>query len=117
MNLKAFVFVFSFFLYFAAYAAWGSRPVWEPGETKCMPNFTRDRPVGYLCVKVEPGSLYARTGLQKGDNVSHINGKSLAGSNSIDEAIDLWKEFEKLPTATLTVERGDRTLTLKKPRD
>ena len=99
-------------------SAIASGPVWEPGGTKCMPNFTHDKPVGYLCVKVEPGSIYQKVGLQKGDNVTEINGQSvvdaLEGAGGSDRVIDAWKVFEKSAGATLTVQRGDIELTLKK---
>ena len=96
-----------------AWLALASGPIWEVGDTKCMPNFRNNVPVGYVCVKVEPGSIYAKTGLQKGDNVTEINGQSLATAK-IEEAIDLWNEFEKAVNATLLVERGEKVVTLKK---
>ena len=90
-----------------------SGPVWEPGGTKCMPNFTNDKQVGYLCVKVEAGSIYEKTGIRKGDNVTQINGQSMAGE--IEKAIDLWKDFEKGSTANVEVERNGQKIHLKKP--
>jgi len=93
--------------------ALASGPIWEPGGTKCIPNFRDERPVGYICVKVERGSIYAKTGILKGDNVLAIGGQSMAVDS--EKAIDLWKEFEKVETTTVVVERGDKVIALQKP--
>ena len=98
--------------------SWASGPIWEQGGTKCLPNFRNDKPVGYLCVKVASGSVYQKVGLRAGDNVTEINNHSvveaLAGADGPDSVIDFWQEFERTDLGTLVVERGDKTLTLKK---
>ena len=110
--LGFFLILFTCFATYKTPMVFASGPIWEQGGTKCMPNFRNDVPVGYLCVKVEPGSVYARTGLQKGDNVVAINGKAMNGT--VEESIDLWKDFEKMNSSTLLVERGDKKVTLNK---
>jgi S1-C subfamily serine protease len=94
-------------------SAFAAGPVWEPGGTRCMPNFRDGNPVGYLCVKVEPGSIYDKAGIRKGDNVTKINGSSMAAVD--DASFDLWKDFEKGLTATVEVERNGKLFELKKP--
>ena len=116
MNKTFWVVIMIFLTYRLASA---SGAVWEQGGTKCMPNFKNNKPVGYLCVKVEPSSIYQKTGLQKGDNVIEINGQSVVsaffGRGGSDRVIDMWKDFEKFDGPTLVVQRADVTLTLKKP--
>jgi hypothetical protein len=96
-----------------------SGPTWEPGQTRFIPNFANDKPIGYLCVKVESGSIYEKVGLQKGDNVTEINGNSivrpLEGAGGPDLVIDLFKEFEKDETGTILVERKKGLIRLRKP--
>lgn len=110
---------FNLFVFLGSLNALASGATWEPGETKCLPNFRNDKPVGYLCLKVEPGSIYQKTGLRNGDNVIEINHQSvteaLGGAGGTDKVIELWREFEKNNTAILLVERGDKKLVLKKP--
>jgi type II secretory pathway component PulC len=100
-------------LLLASPLALASGSAWETGDTRCIPNFRADRPVGYICVKVEPGSLYASTGVRKGDNVTRINGRSLA--EGTEKALDLWRDFERTRGATLEVERDGKLLTLRRP--
>jgi S1-C subfamily serine protease len=95
-------------------AARAAGPVWESGGTRCMPNFRSGKPVGYLCVKVEPGSAYARSGLRAGDNVSEIDGKPLTGD--FEKSLELWAWFEKADSVSLVVERGGERLELRKQR-
>jgi type II secretory pathway component PulC len=110
MNLGKIVLMFAAFSGTQTQAA---GPIWEAGGTKCVPNFRKDVQVGYLCTRVEAGSLYAKTGLLSGENITAINGRSLV--TSIDAAIDLWQEFERAPNSTLTVERDGKLIELKKP--
>lgn len=98
----------------ASSSAWAAGSAWEPGDTRCVPNFRADKPVGYLCVKVERGSVYDRAGVRAGDNVTRLNGESLADAHP-DRAIDLWKEFEKQPDSTVEVERNGRLIQLHRP--
>lgn len=101
--------------------AFASGPAWEPGETRCVPNFRDEKPVGYLCVAVDPKSEYSQIGLRRGDNVYAINGQSVFDpefkGDNIERAIDLWQGFDKDNSGTLSVERGDQRLDLwKTPR-
>jgi C-terminal processing protease CtpA/Prc len=89
--------------------SFASGATWEPGKTRCIPNFSQDKFVGYRCVRVEPGSLYSKMGLAPTDNIVEINGKPLTALT--DATMDLWNEFDA-SAVSLTVEREGRRMTL-----
>jgi type II secretory pathway component PulC len=67
---------------------------------------------GYICTKVELESIYSRMGIQKGDVVVEIDGKSMAPPEA---GMDNWREFDRAETATVLIERAGRQIKLKKP--
>jgi hypothetical protein len=100
--------------------AFAGGATWDPGDTQCVPNFRADKPVGYLCVKVDPKSEYIAMGLRKGDNVVEIDDQPIFDpsfkGDSTERALNLWRQLDKEDTGTMRVERGNSILLLRKKR-
>jgi type II secretory pathway component PulC len=83
---------------------------WNSGKTELSPNLKYRTFVGYYVDKVESGSVYDKIGLKSGDNVVEVNDTALTDPK---QAVEQFKLFDASPDS-LTVERGDKQIKLKK---
>jgi hypothetical protein len=67
-------------------------------------------PEGLRLDRIAPDSLYAHAGLHDGDTVTAVDGKPL---HSIDDAADLYARAGAIKTATVSVLRGGKPITLR----
>jgi general secretion pathway protein C len=74
-------------------------------EIRVRPHFEEGRPAGFLIYSIEPGSIFARMGLQNGDVIMGVNGTPIA---TTQEAFQFYKALKKSGTVSLQIEREER---------
>ncbi len=77
-------------------------------QARCVPSFENGLPVGYKCFQIVPGSIYDKLGLQNGDVVTAINGKSL---NDPGKAIEELSNLKDAKHVEITIKRNGRAQT------
>jgi len=75
-------------------------------EIGVRPRFEGGRPAGFVIYSIEPESIFGRMGLEDGDVIVSVNGKSLATTQPTMEFYDALK---KGGTVSLEIKREDST--------
>lgn len=73
-------------------------------EIRVRPHFEEGRPAGFIIYGIEPGSIFARMGLQNWDIIIGVNGKPIATTL---QAMDFYEALKAGGTISLKIKRGD----------
>jgi general secretion pathway protein C len=75
-------------------------------EIRVRPHLEEGQPGGFLIYNIEPGSIFARMGLQNGDVIMAVNGKPVTKTL---QAVDFYNALKKGGTVNLYIKRGEKT--------
>ncbi len=78
-------------------------------QARILPNYKNGKPAGIKLVGVNPGSVYAKIGIQTGDVITAINGKKVT---SQARAMELLDGLRGASGARIEVERGGKSQSL-----
>jgi len=73
-------------------------------EIRVRPHLEEGQPGGFLIYNIEPGSIFARMGLQNGDVIMAVNGKPV--TNTL-QAVEFYNALKKGGTVNLEIKRGE----------
>lgn len=73
-------------------------------EIRVWPHFEEGQPGGLLIYNIEPGSIFARMGLENGDVIVAVNGKPVT---KILQAVEFYNALKKGGTVNLEIKRGE----------
>jgi general secretion pathway protein C len=73
-------------------------------EIRVRPHLEGGQPGGFLIYNIEPGSIFARMGLENGDVIMAVNGKPVTKTL---QAVDFYKALKKGGTVNLEIKRGE----------
>lgn len=71
-------------------------------QAKATPFKNPDGTMAFKLDQVEPGGIFATLGIQNGDTITKINGKSI---ESVNEVMKLFGDLTNLPNVNLTINR------------
>ena len=73
-------------------------------EIRVRPHLEEGQPGGFLIYNIEPGSIFARMGLENGDVIMAVNGKPVTKTL---QAVDFYDALKKGGTVNLEIKRGE----------
>jgi general secretion pathway protein C len=73
-------------------------------EIRVRPHLEEGQPGGFLIYNIEPGSIFARMGLQNGDVIMAVNGKPVTKTL---QAVEFYNALKKGGTVNLEIKRGE----------
>jgi len=73
-------------------------------EIRVRPHLEEGQPGGFLIYNIEPGSIFARMGLENGDVIMAVNGKPVTRTL---QAVDFYDALKKGGTVSLQIKRGE----------
>jgi general secretion pathway protein C len=73
-------------------------------KIRVRPHLEEGQPGGFLIYNIEPGSIFARMGLQNGDVIMAVNGKPITKTL---QAVDFYNALKKGGTVNLEIKRGE----------
>jgi general secretion pathway protein C len=73
-------------------------------EIRVWPHFEEDQPGGLLIYNIEPGSIFARMGLENGDVIVAVNGKPVT---KVLQAVEFYNALKKGGTVNLEIKRDE----------
>jgi general secretion pathway protein C len=73
-------------------------------EIRVRPHLEEGQPGGFLIYNIEPGSIFARMGLQNGDVIMAVNGKPITKTL---QAVEFYNALKKGGTVNLEIKRGE----------
>jgi general secretion pathway protein C len=73
-------------------------------EIRVRPHLEEGQPGGFLVYNIEPGSIFARMGLQNGDVIMAVNGKPVTRTI---QAVEFYNALKNGGTVNLEIKRGE----------
>jgi general secretion pathway protein C len=73
-------------------------------EIRVRPYLEEGQPSGFLIYNIEPGSIFARMGLENGDVIMVVNGKPITKTL---QAVEFYNALKKGGTVNLEIKRGE----------
>ena len=75
-------------------------------EIRVRPHFEAGQPGGFYVSKIEPGSIFAKMGLENGDVIKGVNGRPIARTQ---QAVEFYDALKKGATVSLEIKRDEST--------
>jgi general secretion pathway protein C len=78
-------------------------------DARALPALRQGQPIGFQLAFVRPDSIFARLGLERGDTLRAINGRSIA---TVGQLMEAWPELRRASRLTLQLDRAGRSQTI-----
>jgi general secretion pathway protein C len=78
-------------------------------SARLVPSFADGRPNGFKLYAIRPGSLFARLGLENGDTITRVNGRSFA---TPDEALAIYVSLRSTSAFKIEIKRRGNDISL-----
>jgi general secretion pathway protein C len=75
-------------------------------EIRVRPHLEAGRPGGFLIYNIEPDSIFAKMGLENGDVIKAVNGRSVG---TTQQAIEFYDALKTRATVSLQIQRDEST--------
>jgi general secretion pathway protein C len=79
-------------------------------QIRVRPHFEAGKPGGFMIYNIDPGSIYAKMGLENGDVIKSVNGQPI---ETTQQALDFYNSLKEGGAVTLEIKRGESTRELR----
>ena len=73
-------------------------------QIRVRPHFEAGKPGGFMIYNIDPGSIYAKMGLENGDVIKSVNGQPI---QTTQQAVDFYNSLKAGGAVTLEIKRGE----------